>query len=169
MLVELRGADQFQALARQLRAAGAKGLGREMAAGLRKATAPITRAVDAEAGQVMPNRGGYRRALTGSLRHRTEVRTTAVRASVKVRTYADGTGSRRDVPALNKGQLRHPVYGRSRKLRRGPKAGSIRANPWAVTRIRAGFWDRPTARAMPAAQAEMAKVLDDVAARLARG
>lgn len=163
--VSLGGIDQFQALARQLKAVGAKGLGREMAAGLRKATQQVGRAVDAEAGRVMPNRGGYRGELTRSLRHRTEVRTSGTQARLRMRTFADGQAQRRDVPSLNRGVLRHPVYGRFRRGRGGRRA----ANPWAVTRISAGFWDRPTAEAMPAAQREMGRVLDAVAAKLANG
>jgi hypothetical protein len=71
--------------------------------------------------------------------------------------------------ALERGILRHPVFGRSRRLKLGTRAGTIIGNPWAVTTIRSGFHERGTANAMDAAQAALAEVVEDYAGRLAGG
>lgn len=162
MEVRVDGAARLRAVARDIKATGDKGLAREMSAGLRKATLPVQASVLAEAARVLPRAGGYQETFTSSVAFRNRVRAAARQASVRMTTFADGTRERRDIRALNKGFLRHPVYGRSRNTR-----GGRVANPWAVTRIRAGFWDRATEKAEPEARQEMLQVLDDLANKLA--
>ena len=74
---------------------------------------------------------------------------------------------RRDIVALNKGSLRHPIFGRSYKYRTGNRAGSIRRNGWAVTKITPGFHDRGVADAMDLAAEQLIQVVEDFAERLA--
>lgn len=167
--IRLTGADELHRLSRQLRDTADKGLGKEMARGLRRAVEPLKRDVRAEAGRVMPHGGGYAGVLVPALRFRTDVRAGARVAKVVFKTHADGTKQRRDVPKLNAGILKHPVYGRSRKLKRGRRAGTSVPNPWATTTIRAGFWSRPVDSSSRDVTAEMVKVLDAVAAKLAGG
>lgn len=167
--VSISGGAELARLSRQLKDAGAKGLGREMGRALGDAAKPLERVVRAEAGAVMPHRGGYEQTLSRSLRFRLDRRTAAYSASLRFKTYADGTGERRDVPKLNDWVLRHPVFGRSRRIRRGRRAGTAQPNPWAVTTIRSGFWSRPVDAGRDDVAREMRKVLDDVADRLAGG
>lgn len=162
MEVRVDGAAQLRAVAKAIKATGDKGLGREMSAGLRAATRPVQTAILAEADRVLPKRGGYRDTFTASVRFRNSVRAQARQASVRLVTFGEGTSQRRDIRGLNKGDLRHPVYGRSRNTR-----GGRVPNPWTVTKIRAGFWDRGTNSAADAAEREMTKVLDDFASKLA--
>jgi hypothetical protein len=169
MAVEVRvtGAAQLRALAAHIKRTGDKGLGREMSTALTKAVAPIDRAITAEAGKAMPS--GYRGVLTASLRHRRSTRTQARSASVRLTTTGAGRKDDRDLPALNAGNLRHPVFGRSRRIKRGPRAGTAQPNPWSVTRIRPGFYDRGIEKAADAAERQLLVVLDDFADRLAKG
>lgn len=162
MDIRVTGSVRLRTVAAEIKATGDKGLGKEMTAALRRAALPVQLAIRAEAEQAMPSRGGYRELFSKSLRFRTTVRSTARTGFVQVVTFADGTKERRDIGRLNQGQLRHPVYGRSRNSRRGRIP-----NPWAVTRIPADFFGRGTRNAMAAAEREMAGVLDDYAARLA--
>lgn len=155
------GAAKLRAVAAGIKATGNKGLGREMSAHLRSAAGPVESAILAEVTRVLPARGGYRETVTKSLRFRRNVRTGARTAAVRLVTFAPGTRERRDIPALNKGNLRHPVFGRSRRTAQGRVA-----NPWAVTRIEAGFWDRGTSDAIEVAEREMITVLDDYAQKL---
>jgi hypothetical protein len=165
-MVEVRidGGARLRQVAADIRATGDKGLGRQMSRALDATTKPISAAIKAEAMRVMPESGGYREALTKSLRHRTSQRTAGRTAQLKLITYADGTGQRRDVESLEKGELRHPVYGRSRNVR-----GKRVPSPWAVTRIRPGFHERGTKNAGDEAGQRLGAVLDDFAARLAKG
>jgi hypothetical protein len=165
--VRIEGAATFKRVAAQMRAEGRKDLSRAMGAALTAASIPVQEAVTDEAGAVMPSRGGYRDLLTGSLKHRLTRRLGGQSARLILTTYAEGTKERRDIVALNKGTLRHPVYGRSRRIKRGKRAGTSIPNPWAVTKIRSGFYDRGTAQAMELVQAAMVGVIEDYAARLA--
>lgn len=167
--VRITGAAAFHKVAAQIRAEGRKDLSREMASALSRVAEPVKRSIRAEAEKVMPSEGGYRELLTGSLKHRQSRRAAGQRAQVIIATYADGTKERRDIVALNKGNLRHPIFGRSYKYRTGARAGSIRRNGWAVTQIRAGFHDRGTDQAMDLAVKQLSEVVEDFAARLIDG
>lgn len=70
------------------------------------------------------------------------------RRSVAVVAWARGRTGRRDVKRLDKGELRHPVFGRYRML----KSGMRQENPWAVTAIRPGFYSNPVRNAPVAMQ-----------------
>ena len=153
MDVRISGAEQFRDLAKQFRDLGKEGLGREMSKAIGKAVAPITRAIDEEAGEVAPS--GYEDELTRSIRHRRTLRNTRTQASVRITTTAKGKKGNRDLPAINAGRLRHPVYGRFRMTKAGPKA-----NPWSVTQIRAGFHTRGTAKASDEAEKQLWGVLE---------
>lgn len=169
LTAQIQGAHELRRLGAQMKAAGDKGLGKEMAAALRKVAQPVEAAVRREADAVMPNRGGYRAVFSRSVKFRVSQRIGARRAALELKTYAEGTKQRRDIVALNRGNLRHPVFGRSRRIAHGPRAGTAQPNPWSVTRIRADFFGRATARAADVATREVGKVLDDYARRLAKG
>lgn len=161
--VRITGGDQIRQVAAQIRATGNKGLGREMGRALDKAIEPVKVAIDKSAGETMPS--GYKAALTASLKHRRSLRSATRTASVRLTTTAKGEKENRDLTALERGQLRHPVYGRFRRL----KGGRFRKNPWAVTRIRAGFHERGIQDAADEAEKKLIEVLDDFADRLAKG
>ena len=170
MSLELRieGADTLRRVAAQMRAEGRKDLGREMGNALSKAADPVKLAIRESAGQTMPKTGGYSGLFSKSLRFRLDRRTGQQSASAQLITYADGEGERRDIRALEAGRLRHPVFGRSRRLRAGKRAGNLRANPWAVTGIRPGFHRRGTVHAMDEAQKQISTVIKNYAERLAK-
>lgn len=149
--VRVSGAAQIHALAQRFKAAGQEGLGREMARALTKAVEPLNKAIDEEARKVAPS--GYVEVLTRSLKHRRSVRASRDQASVRLTTAAKGKAEYRDLPALNAGRLRHPVFGRRRK-------------PWTVTAIPAGFYDRGTKSAADLAEKQLLVVLDGFTQRL---
>jgi hypothetical protein len=164
--VTVSGSAKLKSVAAQIRAAGDKGLGREMSTGLQRAARPIKAAVTAEY-EGLPKGGGYAAEFTKSMAWRTTVRGAARTASFRLLLFGEGDSQRRDIEALESGRLRHPVYGRSRRIRSGPRAGSRDPNPWATTKIRGGYFKRGTNRAADDAEKEMGKVLDDFAKRLA--
>jgi hypothetical protein len=69
---------------------------------------------------------------------------------VRLTTYAKGKKERRDLPSMNAGRLRHPVFGR-----RSAKGKRTRGHH------RAGFYDRGTAKAADEAEKQLLVVLDD--------
>lgn len=162
--VRVEGAATLHRVAAQIRAEGRKDLAREMSRALSRATDPVRKSIRESANATMPREGGYQAAFDKSLRFRNTRTNRANQASVNLATYADGESERRDIEALERGDLRHPVMGRSRP---GKRKGERVANPWAVTKIRAGFWKRGTDDAMDEAQKELTKVIDGLAERLA--
>lgn len=165
MALEVRvdGAASLHRLAARMRAEGRQDLSRQMSEALSKAADPLKDTIRQEADQTMPRSGGYQAAFGKSLRFRVGRAGQSSSADVKLTTYADGSSERRDIRALNAGKLRHPIFGRSRP---GARKGERHANPWAVTSIHAGFWDRGVSGAMGQAEKQMQDVIDDYAHRL---
>lgn len=148
--VRVTGGAQLRDVQQRLRALGDRGLGRQMGAALRAAAKPLKPAVVAEVPRAMPS--GYAPTLSRSLRFRTAVKESRHSAGVTVRVYGDGRRERRDVPSLNRGTLRHPLYGNRAR--------------WFAQRLRPGFVDRPYQRLAPAVRREMQAVIDDVARQI---
>jgi hypothetical protein len=155
--IRVEGAARLHALAAQMREAGRKDLAREMGTALGKATEPIQKAIESSAAETMPRSGGYNATFTKSLKFKSRRRSAGSEAGLSLTTYADGKGDRRDINALEAGNLRHPIWGRSRP---GARKGQRHANPWAVTRIRSGFWQRGTDQAMEETERQLEAVVD---------
>jgi hypothetical protein len=100
----------------------------------------------------MPKRGGYAGEMSRSLRFKTQKRTGGNSASYTLLTYADGKAERRDIRALEAGNLRHPIFGNR--------------NAWALTKIRPGFHKRGTDNALDEATKQMGEVVRNFSARL---
>jgi hypothetical protein len=160
--VQISGIGELHKLVAQIKAAGDKGLGRQMSQALAGVVAPVEAAIIESAAETMPS--GYEETLTRSLKHRRTSRAAARLASLRLTTFAEGTAERRDLPSLERGRLRHPVFGRSRRTRRGR-----RPNPWASTAIRPGFHQRGVDNAGPLAEQALQKVLADFADRILKG
>lgn len=143
------------------------GLGKDLARELKAATRPLSDAIRIEAVAVAPS--GYDPTLSASLRFPTAVNISRLVGLVTMRVYGDGRSERRDIPALNRGRLRHPVYGRYRRRKyatvQGRRVriagGQLIPNPWVAQRIRAGFIDRPVDRLGPDLGRRMNAVIDD--------
>ncbi|MEO3923013.1 hypothetical protein ABGB07_03905 [Micromonosporaceae bacterium B7E4] len=148
--VQLAAGD-LASVRRALKQVGDQGLGKQMAKQLRAATRPLAKEIRAEVPKAMPS--GYAPVLSKSLRFRQSIKEARQTATVVYRVYADGQTERRDLPTLNRGRLRHPVYGRRRQ-------------PWVNQRVRPGVVDRPVDRLAPQVGREMAAVLDYVVDQL---
>jgi hypothetical protein len=149
--VSIEGAAEFRRVAQQMRAQGRRDLSRQMADALTRAARPVEDAIDREAIASMPS--GYRAALSASLEHRQARRTGSQQARLLLRTFAEGQVKRRDLPALNAGKLRHPLYGK-------------RGQTWYVTAVRPGFHERGAAHAMDEVRPELRKVVREFAQKL---
>lgn len=110
-------------------------LRKELAKGTRTALAPLKREIPEAELARMPHR--YGAVLSAATK--VAVRVTAgddIRATVTV--SAKGISGSRDVNRLNKGELRHPVFGRRRLTRKG-----WQNNPWSKQFVRPGMVDDP--------------------------
>lgn len=164
MSLEFRveGQAELRRLAAQIKASADKGLGREFAKALKSASEPIETSIR-KSYKGLPASGGYEATFSKSLRFRLAQRTAATTASLKLTTFADATKERRDIGRLEKGELRHPVFGRSRA---GKRKGERIANPWAVTRVAGLFHRRGTDSAVREVADRIDKVVAEYAHRL---
>lgn len=148
--VRLAGGTQLDRVVYGLRRVGDQGLGRIMSKQLRAATAPLRKDIKAEVPRAMPS--GYAPILSKSLRFRQQIQTTRTTSRVTFRVHADGQRERRDVPTLNRGRLRHPLWG-DREY-------------WVDQRVRRGFVDRPIDRWRPEIRRQMDAVVAWVASEI---
>ncbi len=171
MQYRLDGSAQLKAVAAQIKAAGDKGLGKELSVALRHAAKPVQESIKESLVATMPERGGYRATVSKSVRFRVNVRAGSRSGTVRILTFAHGKAENRDLPRLDKGELRHPVFGRSRTVRdKGSGTGYKRVpSPWAVTKVVPRFFERGTRSADEHAEKELLVVLDRFADRLAKG
>lgn len=151
---EVRGVDKIEAVGRALRQAGdqGKGLRREVYAGANRSTKPVRKQMIDAIPAALPKRGGLAAEI-----HRTTTASAVVRtggrsvgASIKIRNRKHG------VRRLNRGEVRHLVFGRK--------------DSWVTQTkgIRAGFLDRPFRAAKPLVARQLMKALDEVASRIVR-
>lgn len=149
MEVRITGGRDLYTVSRALKKIGDKGLGKQMGKALQDASRELRPAIKKSAAQLMPHSGGYAAVLSKSLRFRQTVQMGRTTARVLFKVHADGRKERRDVPSLNRGRLRKPLYGNR--------------NHWYTQRVRPGFVDRPVDRAAPDIARRMNAVVDYVA------
>ena len=126
----VRGAEQLVRLSRKLKAVGDKDLSREVRAGLREATTPVKAAIREYAESNLPRRGGLNQVMARS-RISTQIRGSGRSPGVRL------TSKSHD-PRIDRGRLRHPVFG-NRQV-------------WVTQRVDPGWFTKPASRAAPRAQ-----------------
>lgn len=154
MAVELRveGAEKFGAVAKTLKQIGDKELNRELYRGINRAVKPLREAVKEGAPRYLPRR--YAFELAKSLKVRTR-RRAGRNPSIRLVGSAKTPGGKdRDLASLNRGRLRHPLYGN-----RGY---------WYDQDVSPKWWDEPLFDNVKPVRAEIVKVLDEVARKAAR-
>lgn len=148
MDIRVTGADQFQDLARALKEAGRKDLQREMYAGINRSVKPLTGDVKDAVGDYVPNRGGAADAVQAEFKVKTRRRAAGRNPAI----FLLGTAGNRDVSSLNRGRLRHPLYGNRRR--------------WYNTAIKPGFWTVTLEAGAPRVRVELEQALRNVAAKI---
>ncbi|WP_228988590.1 hypothetical protein [Streptomyces sp. DH8] len=165
--VQITGTGQLLAVSRQLRAAAGPPVQRNFSRRIRRAAEPLHRDMQ-DTVRTLPlaadgRRAGSRGGPSPTSRPFRATLAEAVRISVRAsstpgaRVFVDKGRLPRDISVgvlyqLNDGRLRHPVFGnRSR---------------WTNQRTPAMWWDRTVREHTPRMQAEVARVLDDVARHL---
>lgn len=127
--LEVVGNADFLRVSAKLKALGKDGLilRRELRSELKDAAQPMGNAVRAHVGQYLPS--GYAPIIAAGL---TIIPTTSLRgatAGLRLTGTAKGVRRRRHIGTIDRGILRHPVYG-------NPDA-------WVNQRVRPGFWRDP--------------------------
>lgn len=151
----LSGVNQLADVARAARLAGDEFLPK-LKKELTKVGPPAKKAVRVAAEKKLPRAGGYAALMSRSLRVRVNADTSFTGAGITIVTHAEGKGRRRDVPAINQGILRHPVYGHRRRK-------------WVAQKVASGFWDDAMDETSDAAYRHVRGVLDETTRTLVKG
>lgn len=144
--VEVHVDPRFRTVIAALKANDNAALNKRFRRSMGKAVAPMGKAVRAEIPPTMPK--GYEGVLGGSLK----LRTSVTGRGVRVTAMAKGKGELRDLPALDAGKLRHPLFGNRKR--------------WYVQRIKPGFFTRPADAAMRDAVTAVAVAVNQVVAEI---
>ena len=152
MVAELRieGADKFGKLAKALRQAGDKELRKELYSGLNRSVKPLTEAVKKGTASYFPRR--YAFELAKYLRVRARRRAGKNPAIFLVGKAKTKQGKERDLASLNRGRLRHPLFGNRRY--------------WYDQSIPANWWDDPLLENAEQVREDIVNVLDEIGKRL---
>lgn len=146
--IQVRGAEKLHVLARALRDAGDKELQRELYRGLNRSVRPLRQDVKNAIPDHLPGR--YAAELSRELSIRTRRRSGGANPAI----YLVGSAKTRDIASLNRGRLRHPLFGNRRH--------------WYDMRIKPGFWTDTLERGAPRVRRELVVVLNDVARKIAK-
>jgi hypothetical protein len=149
--VEVVGANQLADLAKRLRGAD-KVYRKELRIGLNRATKPLKDDVKDRMPLFMPD--GYAKVMQRSFKPKTQIRTGGT-AAVRITALAKGRHKNRDVRGLDRGTLRHPLWGNR--------------DYWYAQKITAGFWSTPMRDGGPKVRAEVLDVIRTVNRRILEG
>lgn len=145
MNYKIEGADQLGKLSRKLRAAGDKELSRELSKALNRATKRARAGAKFNARRI-GRRGGLARILASStMSTKNQIDTEGTTALRIV------TRGRIDIGRIDKGVVRHPVFGTKK---------------WVNQRVRPGWWSEPMRLNESETRRELAAALDDLQQKL---
>lgn len=156
MTLELRGANQFVAVANALKEAGDKGLQRELNKALRESAKPFAEKVRENALEMLPNRGGLNQRVADQVVPR--VRKSNSSRAQGVRLAATGRQGMKSIKNLDAGKLRHPVFARGDQSRD--------EWPWVPQTVTPGFWSKAAEEVGPQVTANAQAALDVVARKI---
>lgn len=151
---KISGRTQLREMAAKLAVEAPAKLEASLLKGTREALKPLKADLQAEAAAKMPKRGGYNRTLSRSIKVSTRVSGGKV-VNATVTITASGKRENRDLPALNRGLLRHPLFGRRRH--------------WYAQRVPRGVVDKPVDRTRDRVVEAARKAADDYVKTLAKG
>lgn len=121
----VRGTKRLGEVARAARLADAnmpKSIKRKLA----KMGPKAKKVVQGTAAAKLPKRNGLAATVAASMKVAVKSDTGLTTAGVTLEYTAKGKGENRDIPAMNDGIVRHPVYGRRTR--------------WVAQRVAPGFW-----------------------------
>ncbi|HEY3006164.1 MAG TPA: hypothetical protein VGJ44_27695 [Kribbellaceae bacterium] len=149
MDLEITGGEQFAALARDLRQAGRTDLRKELYKAINRRAKPMAADVMKAPPKYLPS--GYAAVLGLKVK----VRKRSGGASPGVRLVGSAFtpgGSPRELAVLNRGRLRHMLFGD--------------AGFWFDQAVKPRFWDEPLEKDAPKVRKELLRAIRDVARRL---
>jgi hypothetical protein len=155
------GAEDFARLARRLQEAGETGLRRELREAVNDSVKPFEREVSAAEYLKPYLPDPYAEVLSADMRVSTRQRASTVAYGIAV--VLQGRLHKREVQRLNRGTLRHPVFGRPDRTRK----------EWAwrtqTGGMRPGFFDVAAEAAKPGIRDDIQAAMQRVSGKITRG
>lgn len=148
--VRVTGADELARVGRLVKGAGDKDLTRELYRALNSAVKPLTTDVKQNLSQYLPDT--YAATLAPRLKVKSRRRMGARNPSLYLVGTAKGKRSDRFVGALDRGVLRHPLFGNRRY--------------WFPQRVRSGFWTEPLEAGADKVRRELVAALGRIARKV---
>lgn len=145
--LRIEGADQLRDLSKLLKETGDKALRKELMRGIQRGGKKMKPHVRVAALRELPKKGGLNEFVADA---KVSVRT---RSGKNAGVRLVGAKKGHDLAAIDRGRLRHPVFGRG----------------WVNQSIEPGWWSKTLPDHADEVRAEIVTALDDVARRLARG
>ena len=156
MTVEIRGGgEEFAAISRRLKEAGATDLQRELSRAVVKALTPLKKELPKSALARLPSRGGLAEQIAKT---RFRVRRSASVQRPGLRLEARNVY---DLIRLDDGTLRHPVFADSSEARQ--------SWTWVDQKVSPGWFTEPANAAAPKIRAEIRRAMQAVADKIDRG
>lgn len=149
--VKVTGQAELRKLAARIRQAERVEVEAEVRKGQREAFAGLEPAVKSSALATLPS--GYRKTMAAAVS--VSIRTSFGRGATVKAVVFSSDGKNRDIRTINKGRLKHPLFGDRTR--------------WHTTTVRPGFVDRAVAALPQRAYDESAEAIDTVLKRLSRG
>jgi len=147
--ITITGVDNLQRLARDLKEIGDKELRKELYKGINRSTKPMKAKVKNAALADMPKAGGLNK-FVASARLSTTTRGGGRNPGVTIK----GRKSGHDLRAIDRGKLRHPVFG-DREV-------------WVNQKVKPGFFTKTLAAEAPTVRKELIGVIDDIRKQMGR-
>ena len=150
------GVDSMERLGKDLREAGAKDLRKELLKAGQQLTKPVKENIKEHALTDLPKRGNLNVWTSKRLKTTTQVRLAGKNVGVRFKTKHPGTKGLSDLPSINDGDVRHPLFGNT--------------NRWYTTHVHPGFVTRAVDEMAPEIRKAFLGAVDEIAAKLrARG
>ncbi len=151
---DVEGADKLREIARALRQLADKELNKDFYKRLNKLVKPLKKSVMDDLKSFLPNR--YAEELSRDLKVTTQRRTSRTRPGITMvaKARSRSRGGVRDIASLNRGRLRHPLFGN-----RGW---------WYDQPVKPGFFDEPIREDQQMIAGQIEELLDEVAVEITR-
>lgn len=152
--VQITGTEEFVRVAKALNDAGSSGRGlwKELNDGLKRAAKPMEEELRKQLDRYLPS--GYVPVMRSSLVVRVSRSTRGKAAGLKLVGTAKGVTRKRHIRVIDKGTLRHPVWGNKER--------------WVDQRVKPGFWSEPLEQARDKPATEMRRAIQNTAAKIER-
>lgn len=148
-MLDPRAADELERLGKELRILGDKEFRSSVYRGLSRAVKPLREVAKKTPHLIpgLPKRGGLADVVARGIRGRGGVKSRRALSGRNVGISISVTSAGHDIAAMDRGRLRHPVWGRQRGI-------------WVNQTTQPGFFTKPMTEAAPDARKQVAEEID---------